>query len=189
MRILNFEEVNLEKQSIIDEIIKGVVFIYPTDTIYGIGCNATISSAVKKIRKLKSRATNPFSVIASSFDWIYENCIITKGAEEWIEKLPGPYTLIFKLKNSNCVAKEVNPGLNTLGIRIPAHWIRNVIAEADVPVVTTSVNKSNEDYMTSLENLEPAIKGSIDFIIYEGKKEGKPSKIIDLTGNVKIIER
>jgi len=189
MRILSFEEFNLERQSIIDELFKGAVFIYPTDTIYGIGCNAAISSAVKKIRKLKSRASNPFSVIAPSFDWIYENCIVTKEAEEWLKKLPGPYTLILKLKNSNCVAKETASGLKTLGIRIPNHWIRDVVAEADVPVVTTSVNKSNEDYMTSLEDLEPAIKGSVDFIIYEGKKEGKPSKIIDLTDNVKIIER
>ena len=188
MRILNFEELNLEKQSIIDEIINGAVFIHPTDTIYGIGCNAELSKAVKKVRHLKGRATNPFSIIAPSMEWIYDNCIITKEAEEWLEKLPGPYTLIFNLKN-NCVAKEVNPGLKTLGIRIPNHWIRKLVTDADVPVVTTSVNKVNEDYMTSLEDLDPAIKGGIDFVIYEGKKEGKPSKIIDLSGNVRVIER
>lgn len=181
MRILNFEELNLEKQSIIDAIINGTVFIHPTDTIYGIGCNAQNSNSVKKVRKLKARATNPFSVIAPSFDWIKENCILTKEAEEWLEKLPGPYTLIFKLKNSNCVAKEVNSGLNTLGIRIPNHWIRKLVAEAEVPVITTSVNKANEEYMTSLEDLDPTIKGGIDFVLYEGKKEGKPSKIFDLT--------
>ncbi|MBI4918748.1 threonylcarbamoyl-AMP synthase [archaeon] len=188
MRILNFEELNLEKQSIIDSIINGAVFIHPTDTIYGIGCNAELSKAVRKVRQLKARATNPFSVIAPSFDWIKENCIVTKEAEEWLEKLPGPYTLIFKLKN-NCVAKEVNPGLNTLGIRIPNHWIRKLVAEADVPVVTTSVNRVNEDYMTSLEDLDSGIKAGIDFVLYEGKKEGKPSKIIDLTETIKIIER
>lgn len=188
MRILNFEELNLEKQSIIDSIINGAIFIYPTDTIYGIGCNAELSNSVKKIRKLKERAVNPFSVIAPSFDWIKENCIIAKKAEEWLEKLPGPYTLIFKLKN-NCVAKEVNPSLKTLGIRIPNHWIRNIVAEAEVPIVTTSVNRANEDYMTSLEDLDPAIKGGIDFVLYEGKKEGKPSKIVDLTETVRVIER
>ena len=76
-----------------------------------------------------------------------------------------------------------------MGIRIPNHWIKNVVAEADVPVVTTSVNRSNEDYMTSLEDLDPAIKGGIDFILYEGRKEGKPSKITDLTKDVRVIER
>ena len=188
MRILNFEELNLEKQSIVDLMINGAVFIHTTDTIYGIGCNAQSPSAVKKVRQLKARATNPFSVIAPSLDWIQENCIVTKEGEEWLEKLPGPYTLIFKLKN-NCVAKEVNAGLKTLGIRIPRHWIRKIVAEADVPVVTTSVNRSNEDYMTSLEDLDASIKGGIDFILYEGKKEGKPSKIIDLTKAVRVIER
>lgn len=189
MRILNFEELNLEKQSVIDSIINGNVFIHPTDTIYGIGCNAQNLKSVKKIRQLKARAANPFSVIAPSLDWIKENCIITEESGEWLEKLPGPYTLIFRLKKGNCVAKEVNPGLSTLGIRIPSHWIRNVVAEAEVPVVTTSVNRSNEDYMTSLEDLDATIKSGIDFMLYEGKKEGKPSKIIDLTEDVKVIER
>ena len=189
MRILNFEELNLEKQSIVDSIIGGAVFIHPTDTIYGIGCNAQNSNAVRKIRQLKGRATNPFSVIVPSLEWVNENCIVTKEAGEWLSKLPGPYTLILKLKNSNCVAKEVNPGLKTLGIRIPNHWISKLAAEAESPIVTTSVNRTNEDYMTSLEDLDPAIKPGIDFVLYEGKKEGKPSKIIDLTEKVKVIER
>ena len=188
MRILNYDEIKIEKPAIIDSITLGSIFIYPTDTIYGIGCNAQLSDAVKKIRKLKARAANPFSVIAPSVDWVKENCIITKEGQEWLEKLPGPYTLIFKLKN-NCVAKEVNPGLKTLGIRIPNHWIRKIVAETNVPVVTTSVNRANEEYMTSLEDLDPQIKSGVDFLLYEGKKEGKPSKIIDLTGKIKVIER
>ena len=188
MRILNYDEFKIEKEAIIDSITRGAVFIQPTDTIYGIGCNAQNPNAVKKVRQLKGRTANPFSVIAPSLKWIYENCIVAKEAEEWIEKLPGPYTLIFKLKN-NCVAKEVNPGLKTLGIRIPNHWIKNIAAEAEIPIVTTSVNKSNEDYMTSLDDLDPSIKGGIDFILYEGEKEGEPSKIVDLTEAVRIIER
>jgi len=188
MRVLNFEEFKLEKESIIDSIINGAVFIHPTDTIYGIGCNAQDSDAVKKVRNVKQRLSSPFSVIAPSIDWIKENCIVTKDEEEWLEKLPGPYTLILKLKK-DCVAKEVNRGLKTLGIRIPSHWIRKIASDAEIPIVTTSVNRSNEDYMTSLEDLDSSIKGSIDFALYEGKKEGKPSKIIDLTDDVRIIER
>ena len=188
MRILNFDELEMERPSIIDAVARGAVFIYPTDTIYGIGCNAQLSNSVKKIRLLKSRASNPFSVIAPSIEWVYESCMVTKEGEEWLGKLPGPYTLIFKLKN-NCVAKEVNPGLKTLGIRIPNHWIRKLVAEAEMPVVTTSVNRSNEDYMTSLEDLDASIKSGVDFILYEGKKEGKPSRIVDLTENARVIER
>jgi len=188
MRTLNFDEFKLEKAKIIDAIIKGSVFIHPTDTIYGIGCNAQNQKAVRKVRKLKSRTTNPFSVIVPSLEWVHENCVITKEGEEWLSKLPGSYTLIFKLKNK-CVAKEVNQGLNTLGVRMPNHWIKDVAADANVPIVTTSVNRSGEDYMSSLEDLDSTIKGGIDFVLYEGKKEGKPSKIVDLTGKLKVIER
>ncbi len=189
MRVLNIDEFKMEKDSIIESIKDGIIFIYPTDTIYGIGCNAQISKSVRKIRMLKGRATNPFSVIAPSVEWIKENCVVTKEAEEWLEKLPGPYTLILRLKNPKSVAKEVNPGLNTLGVRIPNHWISKIVAEAEVPIVTTSVNRSNEAYMTSLEDLDPSIKKGIDFVLYEGEKEGKPSKIVDLSGDLKIIER
>src|SRR3989339_1506308 len=98
MRILNFDEFKMEKPSIIDAIIRGAVFIHPTDTIYGIGCNAQLSNAVRKVRQLKARASNPFSVIAPSLEWIHENCIVTKDAEEWLEKIPGPQTFIFKIK-------------------------------------------------------------------------------------------
>ena len=189
MRILNFDEFKFEKDSIIESIIDGAVFIYPTDTIYGIGCNAQISDSVKKIRKLKIRSTNPFSVIAPSLAWVKENCIVANEAGEWLKKLPGPYTFIFKLKNKNCVAKEVNLGLETLGIRIPKNWISKLVAEADVPVITTSVNKKNQDYMTSVEVLDPSIKKGVDFMLYEGPKEGNPSKIVDLTGIIRIIER
>ena len=188
MRILNYDELKIERDAIIDDVRRGAIFIHPTDTIYGIGCNAQIPQCVKKVRELKARAANPFSVIAPSLEWIEDNCIVTEQGKKWLNRLPGPYTLIFKLKK-NCVAKEVNPGLVTLGIRIPNHWIKDLVAEASVPVVTTSVNGSNEDYMTSLEDLNPLIGSGVDFTLYEGKKEGKPSKIIDLTGAVKVIER
>ena len=189
MRVLNADELKIEKDAIIESIIDGAIFVYPTDTIYGIGCNAQISKSVKKIRQLKGRAANPFSVIAPSIDWIKENCLIAEEAEEWLDKLPGPYTLILKLKNQKCVAKDVNPGLSTLGVRIPRHWISKIVADAEIPIVTTSVNRSNEDYMTSLEDLDSAVKKGIDFVLYEGAKEGRPSKIVNLTGAVEVIER
>jgi len=186
---LNADELKIEKAAIIESIIDGAVFVYPTDTIYGIGCNALISKSVKRIRQLKGRAANPFSVIAPSIDWVKENCLITGEAEKWLDKLPGPYTLIFKLKNEKCVAKEANAGLKTLGVRIPNHWIAKIAGESEVPIITTSVNRSNEYYMTSLEDIDPAVKKGVDFLIYEGAKEGRPSQLVDLTGKVKVLER
>lgn len=188
MQILTKEEFLLEKLRLFDEILNGAIFIYPTDTIYGIGCDAANENAVKKVREIKGRQSNPFSVIAPSTEWIIENCAVNEKQKEYLELLPGPYTLILKVK-SHPVAKSVSQGLSTLGIRIPDHWISEAVRELGVPIITTSANKSGSDYMTSLEDLDESIKSKVNFIVYDGVKEGKPSKIIDLTDKVKVIKR
>ena len=190
MQTLTKEELKIRKEEIMDNIDKGIIFIYPTDTIYGIGCNALDEEAVKKIRESKERYTRPFSVIAPDKEWIYENCEITKDAERWIEKLPGPYTLILRLKNKECIAPNVNSDMDTLGIRIPNHWFSGFVRELNLPIVTTSANITGGDFMTSIEDLDSKIKRKVNFAVYEGQKQGTPSKIIDLTKDkVKFLER
>lgn len=155
---------------------KGSVFVYPTDTIYGLGCDATNQKSVLRVRKIKRREEKPFSVIAPTKKWILENC--ETGPKD-LKHLPGPYTLILRLKR-RCVAPGVNLGLGTLGVRIPKHWFSLLVRELGIPVVTTSVNISGQKFMTSIDNLDPAIKKAADFVIYEGPLQGSPSKIIDL---------
>ena len=189
MRVLSKEEFEQEKDIIRTSLKENSpIFVYPTDTIYGIGCNALSKEAVGKIRKAKERIKNPFSVIAPSKEWIKENCIVNKNAEEWIAKLPGPYTLVLKIKKK-CVAENVAPGLKSLGVRIPNHWFSNFVHEIGIPIVTTSANKAQQDFMTSLEDLDSDIACKVDFVIYEGEKKGKPSRIIDLTDKEKVMER
>jgi len=188
MQILTKAELHVRFAEIAEQISKGAVFIYPTDTIYGIGCNALDKKAVEKIRTLKERPANPFSIIVPSKEWITENCIIIKEAKEWLNKLPGPYTLILNLKKKNAIAKSVNQGEETIGVRIPAHWISSVVQELGFPIITTSANRSGRPFMTSLEDLDSTIRGGVDFIIDEGEKKGKPSKIVNLVEG-KIKER
>jgi L-threonylcarbamoyladenylate synthase len=188
--VLSKEESKIRKDELTERILKGAVFIHPTDTIYGIGCNALDDKAVKKIRDIKGRPKTPFSVMVHSKEWIYDNCIVPKKAESWMKKLPGPYTFIFKLKNRNAVSQHINPGMDTLGVRLPDHWIVKGAELLDVPVVTTSANKVGENFMTSIEDLSDVIKSKLDFIIYEGEKKGKPSTIVDLTNDEpKVIKR
>jgi L-threonylcarbamoyladenylate synthase len=190
MQIITKDEIRLRKEEILDRILKGEIFIYPTDTIYGLGCDATNSEAVKKIRTIKQRHDAPFSVIAPSIEWIRKNCIVSKEAEKYLKELPGPVTLILKLKNTKCVSKEINPGNDTLGVRIPNHWISKMVEFFEVPIVTTSVNTTDKPFMTDIEEIEPEIEGHVSFALYEGAKEGRPSKIIHLEGEeVKIRER
>ncbi len=189
MRIIPKERFEEEKEEIIDLIKKGNIFIYPTDTIYGIGCDARNSKAVLNLRKIKNRETKPFSIIASR-EWIIKNCEISIEGMKWLEKLPGPYTLIYKLKNKISIPKELNDGKDTIGVRIPKHWISELVKELGFPVVTTSVNLAGETNMTNLDNLNDEIAEEVDFILYEGDKKGNPSKIVDLSGEkVKIVER
>ncbi|MBD3314133.1 threonylcarbamoyl-AMP synthase [Candidatus Woesearchaeota archaeon] len=180
MRVLTKDEFKIEKMRFFDKIVNGAIFIYPTDTIYGIGCDATNRDSVKKIRKIKNRPENPFSVIAPSVQWIEENCIINDTAKEWLEKLPGPYTLVLKLKNKNCVAPEVIPKTESIGVRMPQHWFSAVIRLIDTPIVTTSVNEAGKKFMSSIEDLDSEIKTKVDFMIDEGEKQGKPSNVIYL---------
>jgi len=84
------------RDEMIQRIFNNEIFIYPTDTIYGIGCNALDELAVQKIRLIKGRDDKPFSVIAPSFDWIYENCDVDVDLKKY---LPWPYTIILKKKN------------------------------------------------------------------------------------------
>lgn len=168
--------------------LKKIVFIHPTDTIYGIGCDATNPKLVARVRSLKQRDVQPFSVIAPSKAWIRENFKITKKAEEWLKKLPGPYTLILE-KKKNPVAKNTAPGLNTLGVRIPKHWIRFIVKKMGVPIITTSANITGGNFMRCLEDLDEQIRAGVDVIIYDGCLKRKPSTIIRLDRVFKIIER
>ena len=98
----------------------------------------------------------------------------------WVEKLPGPYTLIFKLTNKKAVHPLVNAGQPTIGVRIPKHWFSEVVAKLNFPVITTSVNVTGEEPMRSIDDLDERIRSKLDFIIYEGEKKGRPSTLVKL---------
>lgn len=180
MKIISKEELQIKFDEIVSKIKKGAVFIYPTDTIYGIGCDAANKKAVARIRTLKERSEAPFSIWVPSLDWIKEACIITPKAKKWLTELPGPYTLILQLHNHKTIASNVAPNTDFIGIRYPDHWFNEVVKKADLPLVTTSANKTGQPFMTSLEDLEPEIKKGVEFIIYEGEKKARPSKVVNV---------
>lgn len=180
MEIITKEELMVDKEEYIKRIKQGAVFIHPTDTIYGLGCDATNTRAVTRIRHIKRRQDAPFSVIVPSKNWIYDNCEVPQKAFKWIERLPGPYTLILKLINNKAVSPKTNAGMETLGVRIPDHWFSRFVARIGVPIVTTSANISGGDFMTSIDDMDSAIGRKVDFIIYEGEKRGRPSTLVNL---------
>ncbi|MCD6589670.1 threonylcarbamoyl-AMP synthase [Candidatus Woesearchaeota archaeon] len=186
--VIQAEEVrnNIEELA---RILRKAVFIHPTDTIYGIGGDATKHNIVARIREIKNRPIQAMSVIAPSKEWIYNNFEINEKAEEWLKKLPGPYTLILKVKKGKKpVASNVAPGLDSVGVRIPRHWISDLVRIMGRPIITTSTNIVGEEFMTSLDNLDPRIRNQVDYIIYEGEIKGRPSTIVHLEREEVLIK-
>lgn len=178
MRTYTKSEVKVEKFRVSRKINSGEIFVYPTDTIYGIGCNAMNDESVKKVREIRKIGERPMGIIAPNKRWIYDNCIVPKEAEEWIDKLPGPITLVFQLKNKKALSKHVNPQDDKVMVRIPAHWVQNLFSELNIPIITPPANIKGKNFMTSLENLDKELKSISHFAIYEGEKKGFPSKMI-----------
>ncbi len=186
MEILTKTEVQKRYDEIIEKITRGVIFIHPSDTIYGLSCNALDAKAVEKVRKLKQQFHQPMSIWVPSLEWVKNNCLITTAGEQAWKKLPGPYTLIMKLKKKNVLAPNVTLGKETIGIRFPNHWFRKVVEKSGIPIITTSANKTGQKFMTSLQNLDQDIEPGVEFIVYEGPKEAHPSKIMNVVeGTVK----
>ncbi len=191
MKIIKASEFEDYKVGVIGKILEGGVFVYPTDTIYGIGCDATNFDSVARLRLVKGLpGEKPMSVIAPSKDWIVSNCVVDERVKEWLEKLPGAYTLILKLKNKDCVAKNVAFGTDSLGVRIPDHYTSHLATEIGRPIVTTSANIFGKSNMTCLDDLDDSIKQKVDFIIDSGLVEGHASTLVFLNGKeVDVKER
>lgn len=180
MEVLTKAELQKRYPEFLQKIQRGMIFIHPTDTIYGIGCDARNDSAVQKIRQLKQQFTQPLSVWVPSKEWVQKNCGLTKETAGWLSKLPGPYTLIVPLRSQKSVSDGVTLKGKTLGIRLPQHWLSKVVAELGFPIVTTSANRTGETFMTSLEDVDTEIEKGIEVMIYEGPKTARPSKIINM---------
>lgn len=179
MRVVTKDEFKLNKEEFAAKIEDGEIFIYPTDTVYGLGCDATNERAVLKLRNIKMQHDRPLSIIVPSIEWIKENCIITNEVMTWLKKLPGPYTMVLKLKNKDTIARSVND-TGAVGIRIPDHHISKFVNFLGFPIITTSANIAGKMFMTSIDDLDTSIKSKVDFFIDEDEIRGKPSTIVFL---------
>lgn len=159
----------------VEDIKNGAIFIYPTDTIYGLGCDAGNIESVKLIRDIKYRDTNKsMSVIAPSKEWIKEHCIVD---DELMDKyLPGPYTLILKKKNADFLSEVSFNDL--LGVRIPDCEFTELVERAGVPFITTSVNFTGESFAVKISDIDSKILDTAEIVIGVGKLDGRPSTLI-----------
>lgn len=168
-------------------IREGAIIIYPTDTLYGIGCNAFIKASVEKIAKAKGREPGkPFSVIAPSKAWITENTRITADNAQFVDNLlPGPYTVILRAKADIPLVSADGK----LGVRIPKNEFCDFIRSQGLPFLTTSVNLSTTAPISSLKDIPAQIAEMADYAIDAGELSGASSRIFDISGKEMQIVR
>lgn len=165
-----------KRKRIVEAMVTGGIFIYPTDTIYGIGCNAMDSDVVRKIRELKG-SSHPFSVIAPSKGWIKQWLVVSHS--EFLKRLPGPYTLVFKKRNPGFLSAASES--DSLGVRIPRHVFSELVNEAAIPFVTTSANLSGHAVIKKPSDIPDQMRSIADFLIDAGELKNPPSRVVDLT--------
>lgn len=172
---------------------KGGLILYPTDTVWGIGCDATNAEAVARIYALK-RSENKHSmlVLCESADMVVR--YVDKApriAFEVMEMATKPLTLI--LPGATGVAANLIPDTSTLGVRVPDHeFCRKLLRKFGRPIVSTSANISGEETPKNLAEVSREIIDGVDFVVnprFQGRPTGKPSSIIAFGegGEVKII--
>jgi tRNA threonylcarbamoyl adenosine modification protein (Sua5/YciO/YrdC/YwlC family) len=159
----------------------GGVIAYPTDTIYGFGCDIFNKKAIQRIYHLKKRSPlKPFSFICSDLKNISQYAQVTNLAYKIMKRcLPGPYTFI--LPGSKLVPKIMLTKRKTVGIRVPNNNICLAIVKSlGHPIISTSVGFSGEEVFTDPQQIEETFGTQIDVTIDGGILINQPSSIISL---------
>lgn len=163
----------------------GGLIVFPTDTVYGLGADASNERAIERIYALKGRSRGqPLSLHLASVDQISPYCApLSDRQRRWIERLlPGPYTLILPA-SSEAPRASLNAS-GAVGLRVPASRTFQQLANAlERPLVGTSVNRSGEPPLMRLEEIEETFGHAVELIItIDEPMSGKSSTVIDLTG-------
>jgi len=178
----------------VDVLKKGGIVVYPTDTIYGIGCDLMNRRAVERlcyVMNIKPLKLN-LSFICSDLSDIsrYVKRIDTPVFKILKKTLPGPFTFIFE--SSSQVPKILGVNKKTVGIRIPDHAIPlSIVNQLGNPLITSSIKDDDQikEYTTDPEEIFNDFKHQVDLVIDGGAGGHVPSTIVDFTGDNPQITR
>ncbi len=166
----------------IEKLKEGGVIIYPTDTVYGIGCDIFNKSAIEKIYRIKNVSESKlFSFIIPDLKEIAKYARVSDYAYKLMKKLlPGPYT--FVLPASRLVPKILWTKRKTVGIRIPDHQVALTLTrELGHPIISTSVTNRKGDILYDPSEIHMIFNNQVDLMLANGAINGTPSTIVDLT--------
>jgi len=196
MLIKMYEDNTSQRQilQVVEVLREGGLIIFPTDTLYGIGCDINHHRAIEKIAKLKNLdfATAKFSFICHDLSNLSEYCkhVDTPIYKIMKKNLPGPFTFI--LDASSKVPKILKNKKKTIGIRIPNNnIIREIVKELGNPILTTSIHNNEDDileYITDPELIHEKYEDMVDIVIDGGFGKIVGSAIVNCTGSeIEII--
>lgn len=187
-------DINTEVHKALEIIKEGGIILYPTDTVWGIGCDATNPEAVAKIYKLKKRAETQSMIVLMNGEKMLYNVFkeIPEVAWQIIDLSENPTTLVLD-KPRNVAPNLIAPD-NTLGIRIVKEpFCFKLMEKMKKPLVSTSANISGQPTPKSFKEISPEIIKGVDYVVnlHREKIAGKPSTIIKLTNDsqVKVIRK
>ncbi|WP_138990384.1 L-threonylcarbamoyladenylate synthase [Larkinella sp. C7] len=179
---------------VVDILRDGGVIIYPTDTIYGLGCDIHNTRAIERIARMKGikPQKNDFSFICHDLSHIADYAKVSNLAFKMMKRLlPGPYTFILDV--SHRVPKILHTNKRTVGIRIPDHSIpRAIVKELGNPIITTTIKDDDDivQYITDPEIIFERFQHLVDLVIDGGMGGNIPSTIIDATtDDFEIVRR
>jgi len=178
---------------IVEIVRNGGVIIFPTDTIYGLGCDIFNAKAVEKVCKIKelNPEKNRLSFICNDLSQLSEFAKVDNNTFKLMKKnLPGAFTFI--LNGSNNLPRLFK-NKKTVGIRIPDNnIIRAIVEELGNPIMTTSVRTTDEDvieYFSDPELIHEKFRTMVDIVIDGGYGNAEPSTIVDCTGDEFVVVR
>ncbi len=160
----------------------GGIAVIPTDTVYGIVCDALNYEAVSKIYTLKKRNPNkPMIILVSNIEMVKRYAYINSYLEEDIIKnnTPGPLTIILKKKDT--ISNIVTSNKDEVAVRIPDDlFLQKLITKLDKPIVATSANIAGSNTITKINELDNSIKDNVDYLIDCGYCNREASTIIKI---------
>ncbi len=182
-------------QQVVDVLKKGGLIIYPTDTVYGLGCDITNPKAIEKICKIRGVKLEKanFSFVCYDLSHIsdYIKPIDTETFRILKKALPGPFTFIFNANNN--VPKLLSSNKKTVGIRVPDNNIaREIVRLLGNPIISTSIHDDDEimEYSTDPELIHEKYEDLVDLVIDGGYGNNEASTVVDCTtGTFDIIRQ
>lgn len=167
------------QRELIARLKSGQVGVFPTDTIYGLSADARHHDAVERILELKKRRT-PMSVVPHTLTWARQlvDPSYRQLFDETVERYRGRFTMLWPAAPSPKLAHPLVQTDTLVGLRLPHHWITDLASSGALPLVTTSVNRTGQPPMRSLDDLDPEMEDGIDFAVYQGPLSNPPSTLV-----------